>query len=87
MLKNQGKLALCSAGPLLSVFFIPSPAYAYLDPGTGSTLLQGLIALLAGVGVTARMYWARIASAFGSRKQSRVPDSAVNSDAADQQET
>lgn len=81
MLKNQGTYAL-----LLSAFFISSPAYAYLDPGTGSILLQGLIALLAGVGMTARMYWARIASAFGFRKQSRVPDSAVNSDAADRKE-
>lgn len=79
MFKNQGTYAL-----LLSVFFISTPAYAYLDPGTGSILLQGLIALLAGVGVTARMYWGRIASAFGFRKQ--APDSAVDSDTADRKE-
>lgn len=81
MLKNQGTYAL-----LLSGLFISNPADAYLDPGTGSILLQGLIALLAGVGVTARMYWGRIASAFGFRKQSGVSDLAVDSDAADRKE-
>jgi hypothetical protein len=36
--------------------FAPLNAYAYLDPGTGSILLQGLIAAIAGVAVTGRLY-------------------------------
>jgi hypothetical protein len=36
------------------------PAYAYLDPGTGSLILQGLIAATAGAMVYAGMYWRRI---------------------------
>lgn len=43
------------------------PAYAYLDPGTGSILLQGLIAAVAAVGVYAGIFWRRI-RAFFSRK-------------------
>lgn len=35
-------------------------ALAYLDPGTGSIILQGLIAAAAAVGVTARLYWGKI---------------------------
>ncbi|HEY9549730.1 MAG TPA: hypothetical protein VIR45_09535 [Kiloniellaceae bacterium] len=36
------------------------PAYAYLDPGTGSILLQGLIAGVAGGLVAARLYWSKL---------------------------
>lgn len=36
-------------------------AFAYLDPGTGSIILQGLIAAFAAAAVTARIYWRKIA--------------------------
>jgi len=45
-----------------------APAYAYLDPGTGSMILQGIIAGLALAGVTLRHYWYRIMSFFGKGK-------------------
>jgi hypothetical protein len=41
-----------------------APAHAYLDPATGSILLQGLIAGVAGVAVVARLYWARVKALF-----------------------
>lgn len=41
-----------------------SQAHAYLDPATGSILLQGLLAAVAGVAVTARLYWQKIKSLF-----------------------
>ena len=41
-----------------------APAYAYLDPATGSILLQGLIAGIAGLAVVLRLYWQRIKSLF-----------------------
>ena len=37
-------------------FIMATPAHAYLDPGTGSMLLQGLAAGLLGVGV----FWRKI---------------------------
>jgi hypothetical protein len=40
------------------------PAYAYLDPTTGSILLQGLLAGVAGVVVVLRLYWARLKAFF-----------------------
>lgn len=43
----------------------PMNAHAYLDPGTGSILLQGLIAAVAGVFITGKLYWARIKSMLG----------------------
>ena len=38
---------------------------AYLDPGSGSFVVQALIAMFAGIVVTSRMYWSKIKSFFG----------------------
>lgn len=60
-----------------------SPTYAYIDPGTGSILLQGLLASLAvGLGV-ARTYWHRIKAFFNASK----PAPPVDSRNADGEET
>lgn len=37
-----------------------SDAYAYIDPGSGSIILQGIIGALVGVGITIKVYWAKI---------------------------
>ena len=41
-----------------------APAYAYLDPATGSILLQGLLAGVAGLMVVLRLYWGRVTAFF-----------------------
>lgn len=46
----------------------------YLDPGTGSLIIQGLIALFAGAAVTIRLYWKRIKSVFGGARPDERPD-------------
>ena len=38
----------------------PSAAHAYLDPTTGSILLQGLLAGVAGLTVVLRLYWTKL---------------------------
>ena len=43
-------------------------AYAYMDPGTGSLLLQGLLGGIAGAAVFIRIYWHKLISWFGWRK-------------------
>ena len=60
--KSAGKVeaTLIAAAMLLWT----APAHAYLDPATGSILLQGLIAGVAGVGVVLRLYWARVKAFF-----------------------
>ena len=43
---------------LTFIFFVPSAnAYAYLDPGTGSMILQALLGVLAAVGAYITLYW------------------------------
>lgn len=42
----------------------------YLDPGTGSVILQVILGGVAGVGVIAKMYWHRIAAYIPGRSRS-----------------
>jgi hypothetical protein len=39
-------------------------ASAYLDPGTGSIILQGLIATVAAIAAYAGLYWQRVKAFF-----------------------
>ena len=43
-------------------------AFAYLDPGTGSMILQGILGGLAAVVVAGKIYWRRIKGFFGFNK-------------------
>ena len=45
-----------------------SPAYAYLDPGTGSMLLQGLIGGIAAAIAFLSIYWQKVKAFFGKKK-------------------
>ena len=45
---------------LLSGLFYSSSAYAYLDPGAGSFILQMLIAGIMGIILTIKLYWDRL---------------------------
>ena len=46
----------------------------YLDPGSGSILLQLLLAALLGAGVILRSQWSKIKSLFGSKHASKEED-------------
>lgn len=65
----------------LSVIFTPATASAYIDPGTGSILIQGLIGAIAAIGVTLKLYWHRIIALFrreSSRKEKHAKSNADN---------
>ena len=53
---------------LIATLMSPAYAFAYLDPGTGSALIQGLIAAIAAIGVSLKLFWHRILAFFGGRK-------------------
>jgi hypothetical protein len=46
-----------------------SPAWAYLDPGTGSMMLQLMLASIAGGLVVIKMYWHKIKKFFSRDKR------------------
>tara|TARA_B100001057_G_C22112242_1_gene667470 strand:- start:166 stop:330 length:165 start_codon:yes stop_codon:yes gene_type:complete len=46
-------------------------AYAYLDPGLGSILLQGIIAAIAATSLTIKIYWQKIKTFFKKKKKNK----------------
>jgi hypothetical protein len=44
-----------------------SDAYAYIDPGSGSVMIQGLIGALVGAGIAIKLYWAKIRMALETK--------------------
>jgi len=45
-----------------------SDAFAYIDPGSGSIVIQALIGALVGVGITVKIYWYKIKINFLTTK-------------------
>jgi hypothetical protein len=57
---------------LAALLSIATPAYAYLDPGTGSMILSAVIGVAAAVGLALKMFWYRVLSVFrGGRREPR----------------
>ena len=48
---------------------LTTPAYAYIDPGSGSIILQGVLAALAAIALTAKLWWHRLLVLLGLRKR------------------
>jgi hypothetical protein len=53
------------------MLFAPLP---YLDPGSGSFLIQLLIAALLGIGVAVRASWSKIKGWFGIKPKTEEDD-------------
>ena len=52
------------------MMFDEEPAMAYLDPGTGSMLLQLLLGGVAGAAVVGKLFWQRIVSFVTGKRTS-----------------
>ncbi len=48
-----------------------SNAFAYIDPGTGSMILQSLIGALVGAGIILKVYWTKIKFTILDRKSKK----------------
>ena len=68
---------------LVALAGFTSDAYAYLDPGTGSILIQGAIAAIAAGAFTVRNYWHRIKGfLIGKKEAVSIHEHASGEDAA-----
>lgn len=57
------------SGAALCVLLIyATPACAYLDPGTGSMIVQTIIAVVAVVSMSVSVFWQRLRAFFGKDK-------------------
>lgn len=45
------------------------PAFAYIDPGSGSAIISVVIGLLVAIGATIKTYWYKILKLFGKSEQ------------------
>lgn len=64
--------------------FAASPAYAYIDPGSGSMILQGVVLAFVAGWFTVKNYWVRIISLFRGHPKddaaSELPSDSKSSD-------
>ena len=61
----------------ISLMSVAPPAWAYLDPGTGSMIISAVVGLFATVGLAVKTYWYKIKSLL--RKNTASPSSATGS--------
>lgn len=66
MKNTRVKLPLFSLFVLLITF--PMTSFAYLDPGTGSIILQGIIGAIAIGMATGRIWWYKFKQIFSATK-------------------
>jgi hypothetical protein len=55
-------------------FMLGDAVFAYLDPGTGSMLVQLLVGGVAAVGVALKLYWHRVLRLLRIRKPEPEPE-------------
>jgi len=58
---------------VVAILAVSTPAYAYLDPGTGSLILQGAVAAIASAAYASKLYWYKI-KAFFSKDESEYTE-------------
>ena len=84
------RVAAWSVVGLVAAAFVPAAAtaagqpleirVAYLDPGTGSLILQALVAALAGAVVVITAYWRKIRALFRRSSRDSEPSETAPSD-------
>jgi len=62
----------------VAILTFPNFAQAYLDPGSGSYIIQVLFGMLFGASYLAKVYWGKIKSFFG-----KSPAEEISSDSKD----
>ena len=57
---------------LVILLLCAEPVLAYLDPGTGSMMLQVILGGIAAVGVALKLYWHKFRVALGFRGKEKL---------------
>lgn len=74
------KFNIVTSSTLAALALMPATASAYIDPGTGSILIQGLIGAIAAIGVTLKLYWHRVVKFFRRGPQQEGPEAEKSGD-------
>ena len=70
--KTIGKVAILGVSAV-GLLGTTTPAWAYLDPGTGSMIISAIVGLFATVGLAVKTYWYKIKAFF---RRDAQPESA-----------
>ena len=70
-----GTQVFCLFFAALSLGAATSTAQAYLDPGTGSMILQVMLGGVAGVALAGKLYWQRLLSILGIKRRDEAEES------------
>ena len=65
---------------------LPPLPLAYLDPGTGSVILQAIIGAVIGALVMLKVYWHKVKAVFSRKKPAAVEDGASDALPASEQQ-
>ena len=68
--KNRPLVSLA----ILVLLVLPTSAWAYIDPGTGSFVIQGLIGVIVGGAFAVKMYWKRIKAVLTGKPMEKDED-------------
>jgi hypothetical protein len=68
-MRNVCRLMQNTIGVFLGLCLWAPMAHAYLDPGSGSMMMQLFLAGVAGVVVAIKVFWRRILAFFGLSKE------------------
>ncbi|MBT8441083.1 MAG: hypothetical protein KJO76_01760 [Gammaproteobacteria bacterium] len=66
----------------LTLLTVSTPAWAYLDPGTGSMIISAIVGLFATVGLAVKTYWYKLKGFFRRNAQAGKSASEPATDAA-----
>lgn len=67
--KTAAITTLCAGAALV----MPTQVHAYLDPGTGSIILQGLLAAIAAGSIAIKLYWGRLVALLRGKRFPATP--------------
>ena len=68
-MQNLASLSFVLALAAMLVGASTSTAHAYLDPGTGSIILQVLLGGVAGLTLACKLYWQKLLTMLGIKRQ------------------
>ena len=76
------KILIYLISNIIAIFLIVTNAYAYLDPGTGSFILQAIIGFLAASVTAISIYWSKFKSLISKifNKREREKDKSNSDD-------
>jgi len=62
---------------IVTLIIFPTKAFAYLDPGTGSIILQAILGFIAATIASVSIYWGKfkslISKLFDKKKENKKP--------------